>query len=80
MTKDGQTPIFNVAHSSFMTSLWRDEKMQSISESMVYLWNNYLTYEEQYHFWFNLMTTRDRARLWNGLVLPVQYFKKIFKM
>jgi hypothetical protein len=26
------------------------------------------------------MSARDRARLWNGLVLPVQYFKKSFKM
>lgn len=60
-------------------SSWRSEQCQSISPQMIYLWNNYLSFEEQYSFFFEFMSSRERVRLWNSLVFPVTYFHKIAK-
>jgi hypothetical protein len=60
--------------STFANSALQNETVQSIPPILVSVWNNYLTSDEQYIFFFKLMTRRQQARLWNGLVFPFNYF------
>lgn len=60
--------------SAFANSALQSETVQSIPPFLVSVWNNYLTSDEQFIFFFKLMTRRQQARLWNGLVFPFNYF------
>jgi hypothetical protein len=64
--------------SQICESSWRKPVLNMIPEDLRKIWR-VLSLREKYDLWYNRFNTRERVRLWNGVVFQIGWFMKVVR-
>ena len=66
----------SLSFNSLCESSWRVPNLNMISSDLRQIWHA-LPLREKYELWCNRFNTKERVRLWNGIVFQTGWFTKI---